>query len=349
MQLIRSKYVAKDSWIMPAICIPLTIILNSIYFGHLYFSSSTFFFGAGLVTFIELTLNFFLCGIIAVLLLERFPREIEVFKKLTFMIVSFILVSTLLKYLLFKLYEVLPPFKIELNENRLAWVCLSVAIANIFLTFLMEGIYRYEAWQKSVKESELLNINYRQTQLNALKSHISPHFLFNNLNTLSSLIEDDEETSELFLNEMTKVYRYMLKNDTGQLVSLESELKFLQSYLFLLGKRYGDGLQVLITTNEPCAEKQIVPMLLQVIIENAINQNVVSKSKPLHISVFVDGNCFVVVENKLQPKIIAAEMEVERGLDTMVRKYKLIGKQLNVIDEPGFRRVVIELINENEG
>jgi two-component system LytT family sensor kinase len=91
----------------------------------------------------------------------------------------------------------------------------------------MEGIARFQRWKDSQNESEKLGAAYKQSQLNALRSQVNPHFLFNSLNTLSSLIEEDEEKAETFLNEMSKVYNYMLRSDNEQLVPLQYELKFL--------------------------------------------------------------------------------------------------------------------------
>ena len=348
MNLLRPAYNSMEWKIMPFFCVLFAFIINSIYFDKLYYSKASFFFGSTLITMIELFIDFMICGSIAVLLMRRFPEPRQVSMKLGFMIVCFVLLSSFLKYLLFKLYEVLPHFKVELNENKLAWVCLSIAIANIFLIFLMEGISRYEAWQQSVKETELLNTNYRQTQLNALKSHITPHFLFNNLNTLSSLIEEDEDMAEDFLNEMTKVYRYMLKNDSDQLVTLNTELQFMQSYLHLMEKRFGEGLQVNINIADENRQSYVVPMLLQVIIENAFSQNAISKSRPLIINIFSESEGILMVKNQKQPKIISTDIEIEDGLDMMVTKYKLLGKKLDIADSSdGIRKISIELLHEN--
>lgn len=348
MKLQREAYNTKEWVIMPFICFVFTFIINSIYFGKTYYSTVLFFVGATIITYTELVIDFVICGSVAVLLGKRFPDEKEVMRKLGLMIICFVLLSSFLKYLLFKMYAILPFFKTEFNENRLAWVCLSIAIANIFLIFLMEGISRYETWQKSVEETALLNTNYRQSQLNALKSHVTPHFLFNNLNTLSSLIEENEEMAEDFLNEMTKVYRYMLKNDSDHLVTLERELEFLRSYMHLIEKRFGEGLQVKININDAHKQKLIVPLLLQVIIENAFSQNAISKTKPLLINIFTENGDTLIMQNQRQPKVLSANMEIEDGLDTMVKKYKLLGKTLDVTDVSGdIRRISIQLINEN--
>lgn len=339
--------VKQKSWMLPAISAPLTVIINSIYFGNGYFSDFFFFFTSTVITFTVLFVSFFGCSLIAIMLLKRFSGDLDVFKRLVFMIISFVLIAALMQYVLFRIYAAWPSFAYRLSENDLAWTVLSIALANIFFTFLIEGVYRFDAWQKSMKESELLIGNYRLRKLNALRSHISPHFLFNNLNTLSSLIEDDPDTAETFLDEMTKVYRYMLKSGSGDLVALDIELDFLESYLFLLQKRFGPGLWVDISIESPVTRKLVVPMLLQSIIENSLIHNSVTRKKPLHISVSSPGSNLLLVDINLQPKIITADLEPEKGLDVIAEKYRLIGKNFEVADNKMKRQIVIELINEN--
>ena len=118
-----------------------------------------------------------------------------------------------------------------------------MAIMNIFFTLVMEGISRYNNWRENLKETEQLKKTFTQSQLLGLKSQVNPHFLFNSLNTLSSLIAEDEGQAETFLNEMSKVYRYMLRGDDEQLVPLQTELKFIASYTHLLDKRFVQSLQ----------------------------------------------------------------------------------------------------------
>lgn len=339
--------VKQKSWMLSAISAPLTVIINAIYFGNGYFSNIFFFSTATVVTFIVLFISFLSCGLVAVILLKRFSGNLEVFRRLVFMIISFVLIAALMQYVLFRIFNALPVFAPDLSEIGLAWAVLTIVIANIFFTFLIEGVYRFDAWQKSMKESELLTGNYRLRKLNALRSHISPHFLFNNLNTLSSLIEDDPDTAEIFLDEMTKVYRYMLKSGSGDLVALNFELDFLESYLFLLKKRFGTGLHVNVSLEPPATQKLVVPMLLQSIIENSLVHNSVTRKKPLHISVSSSGNDLLRVAINLQPKLITADLEPEKGLDVIAEKYRLLGKNFEVADDTVKRQIVIELINEN--
>lgn len=339
-------YNGKQKAVVIALAIPLPVIVNSIYFSEQYFSSTTFFIVTTVITFAELCLNFIVCGYLALLIHKRFSRDDQVIFKLGFMITSFILISVLMKFFLFKFYEIVPFVNVALNENRLAWVCLSIAIVNISLTFFMEGVARFQHWKNSIQEGEKLYATYKQSQLNALKSQVNPHFLFNSLNTLSSLIENDEDKAETFLNEMSKVYNYILRSDNTKLVPLESELKFLQSYAYLLYERFGTGLQFKNEIADTDKGKLIAPLMLQVITENAFSQNIVSRNTPLVISLCSKGNMLCISHN-IQRKIISGDMDTEQGLDTMIHKYQLMGESLTVNDnDEGNRHICIPLIQQ---
>jgi two-component system, LytTR family, sensor kinase len=343
-------YNAKLRTVALSLAIPLTFVLNSIYFSGQYFSSASFFTLTTVITLAELCLNFMLCGYLAALLQTRFSREDQLILKLGFMITNFVLVSVLMKFFLFKLYEIVPFVNAPLNENRLAWVCLSIAIVNISLTFFIEGVARFQHWKNSIQEGEKLYATYRQSQLNALKSQINPHFLFNSLNTLSSLIEDNEDKAETFLNEMSKVYNYILRSDNTKLVPLESELKFLQSYSYLLYERFGNGLQFRQEISDNDKQKLIAPLMLQVITENAFSQNIVSRNTPLVITISSHGKNMLCISHNLQPKVISGGADNEQGLDTMIHKYQLMGELLTVNDnEAGARHICIPLIEKQGG
>jgi two-component system, LytTR family, sensor kinase len=343
------EYTGKDNLIMVLVLLPVCIFINSLYLSKLYYSSAGFFLLATLIAAAAFIINFTLCGFIAVFMKNRFPEEAQIFKRLTIMIVSFLLLNGLCLYALFSSYAVIPYFSVKMNENNFAWSYIASGIITIFLTFIMEGIDRYNKWKENLNETEKLNAAYKQSQLNGLKSQVNPHFLFNSLNSLSSLIQEDEEKAETFLDEMSKVYRYMLRNDEEQLVTLDTELKFLSSYMHLLKARYGDGLQLIIQIDEEEKVKLLPPLTLQVMIENAFSKNVVSKSNPLEIKISSGYNEMLVVKNNIQPKAITDALDFEAGLDNLVKKYELLGKPLTVTDQTnGHRIITIPLLTKKE-
>lgn len=223
-----------------------------------------------------------------------------------------------------------------------------MGIINIFLTFLHEGIARYEEWKANLKETEQVRLAYKHSQLIGLKSQINPHFLFNSLNTLSSLISEDEEAAEKFLNEMSKIYRYMLRNDEDQLVPLKTELSFIRSYFYLLNTRYSTALQLIIATGNDDNPGMLPPLTLQVIVENAIVQNAFSKSAPLKIVISTDDDT-LVISNTVRRKIGSDTIDVESGLDNLIEKYRLINSApLEIKELSGERIIRVPLIVQKE-
>jgi two-component system, LytTR family, sensor kinase len=349
MKVKLPQYNGKDNLVMVLILLPVCFFINSLYLSKLYYSSAGFFLLATLIAGAAFIINFTVCGFIAVYMKNRFPGEAQTFKRLIIMIFSFLLLNGLVLYALFSSYAAIPYFNVALNENNFAWSYIASGIITIFLTFIMEGIDRYNNWKENLKETEKLNAAYKQSQLNGLKSQVNPHFLFNSLNSLSSLIQEDDEKAEQFLDEMSKVYRYMLRNDEEQLVTLDTELKFLSSYMHLLKARYGDGLQLTIQINEEEKVKLLPPLTLQVMIENAFSKNVVSKSNPLLIQIYSGYNETLTVKNNIQPKAISDAVDFEVGLDNLVKKYELLGKPLTVTDKTnGHRIITVPLLTKKE-
>jgi sensor histidine kinase YesM len=334
---------------MAYIVLPFIVVLNSFIFGKLYFTNWQLFLLATLITGIAGVIDFILCGYIAVALKNRFPAENQVGRRMTLMILTFLLITWLFLYSLFHGYETIGFFGYTFNETGFIWCCLAMGILNIFLTLLHEGIARFESWKANMQETEQLKKAYKQSQLLGLKSQVTPHFLFNSLNTLSSLISEDEEAAEKFLDEMSKVYRYMLRNDDDQLVSLHIELAFIDSYIYLLTARYPNALRFHTEIFEEDKSKCLPPLTLQVIIENAILQNAFSKTAPLEISICSGADGELVIRNNIQSKIVTEPVDHEAGLDNVINKYRLLNHSSIVIEELSTERIIrLPLIIKNE-
>ena len=195
-------------------------------------------------------------------------------------------------------------------------------VINVFLTFLQEGVSRFEKYRATVTETEQLKKEYMHSQLLGLKSQMNPHFLFNSLNTLSSLIHEDADKAEDFLDHMSKVYRYLLRNNEEQLVTLDTELNFIRSYAFLLKSRHGDGLNTDVHVPHELRDQMIPPLTLQMLVEHVMNQNSIGKNRPLHIGIRQVHN-WIEVRNKMQPKLSNNEESWE-VLDNISNKYRLL-------------------------
>jgi hypothetical protein len=191
-------------------------------------------------------------------------------------------------------------------------------------------IFFYLLWSKSVLREQKLREENLIFQNQTLKNQINPHFLFNNLNTLSSLIHTQTEIAEKFISRLSSIYRYILENSHKDKVPLLSELAFINDYFFLYKIRDEDKIQLSIDLEDP-DNYEILPVSLQLLTENAIKHNMATRENPLKISIYRD-NQYIVVKNNLQ-KMTAGIESTKTGLKNLNERIKLLtGKEL-VIDE----------------
>lgn len=210
-----------------------------------------------------------------------------------------------------------------------AKLCLLFAMRiNLFLNCLNAiNFFLISSKQKEV-EAEALRATTAKAQLDAVRSQVNPHFLFNNLNVLSSLVMTQNKDANSFLESFSTVYRYVLKSQEKDLVTLGEEMEFMEPYLFLLQKRFGDGLHVSIDIPDSSLTGRIVPLAMQMLVENAIKHNIVSVHQPLNVSISV-RNGQLVVCNRLQPK--APDNSSGTGLQNISERYRLsTGKSITV-------------------
>ena len=179
--------------------------------------------------------------------------------------------------------------------------------------------------------------------MNALKTQVNPHFLFNNLNTLSAVIPDNPGQAIDFVQQLSKVYRHILEVRDEQSIFLRQELDVLRAYAFLLKTRFGSNLDITIHVEEENLQQKIAPLSLQILMENAIKHNIVSSARPLRIDVYADQGR-VVVRNNLQKKQQLIE-STGLGLDNIRNRYRLLGnRQVEVEEGPLNFTVFIPLI-----
>jgi len=200
-----------------------------------------------------------------------------------------------------------------------------------------EGFYLYQRWKVSYTETEALKKANLQSQLDSLKTQINPHFLFNNLNSLSSLITSDAEQAERFLDELSSVYRYLLQQNNRDLCPLTDEIHFIKAYFHLLKTRYGNAIFMEADVDSMYLRYLIPPLTLQLLFENAIKHNIIAVSRPLTIKLYTrDG--YLYVENNLQKKKIAVPSN-QIGLQNIMMKYKLLDHSAVIVqhDETMFR------------
>lgn len=201
-------------------------------------------------------------------------------------------------------------------------------IMNFVLVAVTEGIFFFRQWKNSLVEAERFKKESIRAQFESLKNQVNPHFLFNSLNTLSSLIDEDKNMSKEFLDNLSAVYRYVLQHKNEELVSLRTELDFIAAYTQLLKKRHGEKVVFNINIDEKELSKGIPPMTLQMLIENAVKHNIATRKKPLTVEVLSKADQ-LVVRNNLQRKKEVQSTGI--GLKNIERRYQyLVEKKIKI-------------------
>lgn len=216
------------------------------------------------------------------------------------------------------------------NNKMTAYHLLSIRLFRAFIisafTFFVVYYFRMAiSLQRSKLENAYLKQENLQAQIASLREQISPHFLFNSLNTLSSL-SGDNKVKEYILR-LSEVYRYVLHYQEQNSVMVKDELDFIRSYTYIMESRFEDGLKINIDIPGEKLEKKIVPLALQLLIENAIKHNAISYRMPLVIDIYSSGEG-IVVENDFRPKA-TIEKSLGKGLNNLSERYRLIaGKDI---------------------
>lgn len=330
------------------IIVPWIIALNRLIVGPLYFQNVSVFLAATFITFLLMGLSWQLHTWIAVTVRDRFPRENQNRLRLLLSMPLFILVTALITTLIFWCYNAVHFPGVVFDTRNYQLALLTGALVNVLATFVNEAVMRFEKWKAVLIENEQLKKEYMQSQLLGLKSQINPHFLFNSLNSLSSLINDDEQEAELFLDEMSKVYRYLLRNNDEELVALQTELDFVRSYFYLLKTRLGRAVELHVAVNSEATEKQLPPLTLQMLLEDALNGNTYSREHPvvIHITTYED---ILELRNTVHKKL-TDEGDPSSSLENMKNKFWLLcQRRVEVAETEAERMIRIPLITEKKG
>jgi LytS/YehU family sensor histidine kinase len=237
------------------------------------------------------------------------------------------------------------------EEIKMGLPAMSILYGTLTFFFLFgvyELAYHFARLRHTEKERDRLEKEKLQAELQQLKGIVNPHFLFNNLNSLSSLITDNPSQAEKFLDDLTKVFRYLLRNNETELSTLGEELQFLKSYYALLQTRYGQAISMQIDIDPVYESYLLPPLTLQLLVENAVKHNRVQKENPLRIELFNETNNRLVVRNNL----LLREKSVEStgiGLRSIQSRYRLLKHELPKIEKDAdFFSVIIPLILSTE-
>ncbi len=220
-----------------------------------------------------------------------------------------------------------------------------IVIVSFIIGMSINTSYFIKEWRKSIVSEEKKNTEIIALRYEALKNQVNPHFLFNSLTALTTIVADNNDAVK-FIKKLSDVYRYVLENREKELVDLESELKFAQAFIYLHKIRFGESLNS--ESDIDVRNFQILPLYLQMLIENAVKHNIVSEDKPLNIKIYVNDDNYLIVENNLQKKKNTSGSGI--GLENIKSRYKYLSDKKFVVKEEKDKFIVkIPLIkNKNE-
>ncbi|MEX1382851.1 2TM domain-containing protein [Lutibacter sp.] len=225
------------------------------------------------------------------------------------------------------------PLESFLNDPNAKSYYVFGLVVTLFVSLIFHAIFFYKALtEKKVTEQQIV-AKTETAKYESLKSQIDPHFLFNSLNVLTSLIGENPKLAEKFTTKLSKVYRYVLEQKNKDLIDLDEELLFAKTYMELLKMRFEDAVIFEIPEKASNSELKIIPLSLQLLLENTIKHNVVSEDNPLTVKI-VEENGYLVITNNYSPKAVL-EKGTKVGLKNIIDRYNLITLKKVSVEKTG--------------
>ncbi len=205
-------------------------------------------------------------------------------------------------------------------------------IVSLLINAIYEAVNLFRQLKDSQIETEQLKRQNIESHFETLKNQVGPHFLFNSLNTLLALIDEDKNQAKEFVSKLATYYRYALQVNEREMVEMSTEIELVKSYVFLLESRFGKNLQVNFNVSDEYNNYKVVPLAIQMLVENAVKHNVISEAHPLMIDIFILDNYLVVRNNKRKKD--ALEQSNQIGLGNINNRYSILtGKNIQIESE----------------
>ena len=231
-----------------------------------------------------------------------------------------------------------PPTAEQLVVANVWGVIIFVPVFSIYFS-----LHFLRHWRNSELEMERYQKESMRSQLDSLRNHLDPHFLFNNLNILASLIDKDKELSKTFIHKFAEVYRSILKSKADDLILLSEEMAFIDSYIYLIKTRFEENIQFNVKINATSRNKMLPPLTVQMLVENAIKHNIITEKQPLVINIIEESPDYLVVSNTLNKN--RSETTTGTGLGNIRNRYShFTEKPVTVSEENATFQVRIPLL-----
>lgn len=325
----------------------IAILLNYIFYDQRMFSDLKVWTVSFPLLFMLGTGSWRMHVVIAGLTRQKFPELSQTKTRLIIMALCIIPFMSLSVSIIFFIYDRLHILGYNFNVEDFKAGLLVGFCVNLLFETLYEADYLLEKYKESLQEKETFRQLSVAQEFDALKNQVNPHFLFNCFNTLSSLIGEDKTKAEAFLNELSKVYRYLLRNNEDGLSSVENEVRFIQSYYKLLQTRHGEAVKLNIQVDKKYYPYLLPSLSLQLLVENVVKHNVISKTEPQVIDIFTTAGNKVVVNSNIRRRN-ARVLSNKVGLNNIHAKYFLLNQPgFQVMEDEKNFTVVLPLIWNN--
>jgi len=341
---ITGKYTVLTLWL--SLSISILVHFSRIFdetISHSSSQSSTIYFLGNILS--EILITFLICFLLFLIncyILKPFQpsRRHKTVTIAIALLVSFTIVLILSHFLFQFKGMIFPRVDADRHESTFVFKDFFVALVVIISVYVIKVIYQN---QQNRLEIQALKIENLQSQFDALKNQVSPHFLFNSLNSLKTLIRETPEVAQEYLNHLSSVLRYTLQANENKLVSLNDELQFVESYFFLIKLRFNKNITLVQNINNKLMNYKVPPLALQTLIENAIKHNEISKRNSLEISVSTTDDT-LVVKNNINKKY-SPEPGTGIGLVNLSNQYRILaGKEILIKNDENNFVVEIPLL-----
>lgn len=269
------------------------------------------------------------CKNIANYLWKKYPWEVFPRRHLVLEIVAILIYTSIILAIL---VAILYSFGYEKKSDDLP-VSTQIFITyqiTFFITALHEAVFFYQQWKHNFSKSIRLEKDNLEARYQALKAQINPHFLFNSLNSLLTYVGENQKATD-YVQSLSDFLRYVLKSNEREVVLLREEIEMLEKYIFLQTSRFGSALIISLDVPEKYFHYSIPPLVLQMLLENSIKHNIISKSKPLTISIYIEDERVIVVQNTLQKK--HSRESTGHGLKNISERYAFLSRDKVQIKE----------------
>ena len=335
-----------DKWFR-IIGIPsIAMLANLLFFVNRFRNSGILFWENFMIEFIVVGLNWEVNRIYIIYTRNRYPDREDIRKRIISGIIGHFIITSILMCTVCYVLDITHVYGYTAHFTFSSYL-YNIYLGNLFAILIIgiyEGVYYFQKWHKSSVEAEKLKKENLQSQLDSLKREINPHFLFNNLSSLSSLIMEDQHQAVKFVKELSSVYRYLLQANDNDLTTLQLELSFIDNYFHLLKTRFGEGIKLEVSVEDNYIDYLIPPLTLQVLVENAVKHNSIMPDKPLCIHMYTDEADNLIVINNLQ-KRHSAIISNKLGLRNIITKYRLMNHRNVLIKQTDkVFQVIIPLI-----